>query len=254
MEKLSIMKVGIIIISTMLIFTPIISAQIQSYSFVNNTENKMEIFEREIKPLSIIKHILSSKPTDHSSLLSLFTSTIHTTYEDTEKTSEITFGLYNDIDVDNDNNTGVDGKDIRVQYLLLPYILLEPEIRIGLIYSLSITRIADEIKHSAFSLTAELGDNLMYLGYQTPEKLGNEIPSQISLSSTLYLKLDDNTIGFSFAVSPEYDTSLAQHILLLYARMIDEEVERTFSFTYEPAISSEINIIQTGNEKRQSRF
>ena len=86
MKKISMIKVGIIIVSLMLVFHPLISAQKHDFSSSDFPEKYQENIEKDIRPLSVYKHILSSKSSSETSLLSLFTSTIHTLYEDVEKT------------------------------------------------------------------------------------------------------------------------------------------------------------------------
>jgi hypothetical protein len=47
-------------------------------------------------------------------------------------------------------------------------------------------------------------------------------------------------------MDPEYDTMQGSHPLLLTAQFDDTSVEQEFSFTFEPAISKELTIVQTG--------
>jgi hypothetical protein len=246
MRKESIMRVGILFISLLLMVTPVFSAQMLYISHPMDVTDQQTI-DRDVRPLTICKQLLVSRSSSDSSILSFLTSTIHTSYEDVEKTTEITFGLNNEIDVDNDENTGIDGKDIQVNYVLLPYLTLDPEFCIGLVFSVTIERIADEIKDSPFSLTAELGDNLMHLGYETLGTMNSEIPKKTTISSTLYLSLEDSRVGFSFSMNPEYETTQGQHTLSLHAKIHDEDIQRSFTFTYTPAIDSQITIEQTEN-------
>lgn len=184
---------------------------------------------------------------DASSLLDLFTGIIRTNCAGVEKTSEITFALYNDIDVDNDENTGVNGKDIRVQYLILPYFLPSPDLTIGAMLSVNVDRIGDEIKDKAFSLSVEIADKTLAVGYQSPDQQSNEIPESIQLSTTVFLKLTDNSIGFSFHMNPSYVNNQDGKKITLFGSVEHSAVTHGFSFNFEP--STETDIIITSTKK-----
>lgn len=134
---------------------------------VDNAINKPE----QTHSLNFIKNIIvNSLAFDKQiDLFDLLTSTIHTTCAGLSKTSEITFGLLNILDVDGDENTGINGKDIRVQYYILPWLEIEPELRLGAIFTVNIERIGEEIAGKEFNITASLGNNMFSLGYLSPE-------------------------------------------------------------------------------------
>ena len=73
-----------------------------------------------------------------------------------EKSTEVSFGVLNDIDVDNNPNTGVNGADIRVQYLLLPWIEFDPILAIGGLFTISVERLGEEIKDADFRVAMEV--------------------------------------------------------------------------------------------------
>ena len=62
-------------------------------------------------------------------VIDLLKSEIHTTCNGFEKTSETFFAISNEINVDGNDNTGVNGNDIIIQYLLLPWIDIDPELK-----------------------------------------------------------------------------------------------------------------------------
>jgi len=243
------MNGGLVFLTFALFTTPLLPAlpitDATSKEFHYQVNEEQKYFPEHIQPFALWNRLFSSGKTSDFSLISLFTSTITTRYDDIEKTSEISFGLSNEIDIDNDNDTGVNGKDLRIQYILLPYLYADPDFRIGLIYSITLERIADELPDSPFSVSAELGDNIMNLGIGNSEMQGNDIPRKITFSSTLFLRFPDQTIGFSFSIDPEFDEIQENQVLELFAQFNDGAVDQEFSFTYESAISTEITISQT---------
>jgi len=250
-KKIVLIRFGILFLSLVLVLTPVLSASSANHEIPANQwtyisdNDQISSSPDQISPLKLCKQLFSPDKTTDVSFLSLFTSTIHTRYEDIEKTTEITFSSFNQIDIDNDDTTGINGNDISIQYLLLPYFYTDPDIRIGLMYTMRIERIADELQHAAFSITAELGDNIMRLAVGTPQHAAYDIPRAISFSSTIFLQIPDQTLGFSFSMDPEYDTMQGNNPLELSAQFDDSSVEQEYSFIFEPAISTEITIAQT---------
>jgi hypothetical protein len=182
--------------------------------------------------------------------LNIFTSTITTTCDEVEKTSEIYFGLSNDLDVDNDENTGVDGKDIRVQYLILPYIQTTPEFALGAIFSVSVELLGEEISSKEFSLSASIADNIITLGYESPESSSNRIPNRIQLSSVLFIRPSDKTTGFIVNMNPSYESGQIEKEIILFAGYDDSNVKRFYSFGFQPAAETQITICSTLNPNK----
>jgi hypothetical protein len=201
--------------------------------------------EPEINTRSIMKNMFFGRSDSKDLQLNFFTSTIKTVCDDVEKTSEITFGMMNEIDVDNDPNTGVNGKDIQVQYLVLPIILPSPELTIGAMFSVSVERIGNEIKDDAFSLSAMLADNLVSVGYESPEDASNEIPKRIQLSSMIFIEPLSGTTGFTIAMDPSYESGEQRKQISLFAGFDDSNVKRTYTFGFQPASETQITLRST---------
>ena len=178
-------------------------------------------------------------------ILPFLTSTIHTSCGSVEKTSTITFGLQNDIDVDDNQQTGIDGSDIRVQYFFVPWLTLDPELSIGVILSLRVMRIGDEIKNQPFSLSSSISDGMLTLGYQSPEGDDNQIPEAMQLSAFVFIKPETMTKGVTFFMDPQYETSSTPHDLLLFSTYIQENVSSTYEFLFEPVTEKQITIEST---------
>jgi hypothetical protein len=176
---------------------------------------------------------------------SIFTSQIQTICDDVEKTTEISFAASNQIDVDNNENTGINGKDITVQYLLLPWISFDPKFEIGLIFSVYIERIGQEIKNSEFIINAQIINGDLTVGYKSPSKENNEIPDSIRISTLVYISPQDNNKGLKFYISPEYSTGTSNKELEFISTYQDEESLREYSFTLIPSVETQISIEST---------
>ena len=72
-------------------------------------------------------------------------SKIYTNCNGVEKYTDANFGVFNNIDADDDPNTGDNGIDISIQYLLLPWIEFEPYLAIGFMVTISVERLGEEI-------------------------------------------------------------------------------------------------------------
>ena len=174
----------------------------------------------------------------------LFKSTMYTTCDTVEKTTEIYFLFPNEIDVDNDENTGVNGKDIRVQYYFLPWFVVEPEFMFGAMFTIDIQRIGEEIKDDAFNVSFHLNNDNIILGYTSPEEQGNEIPQEMQMTALLFFNPNDNTKGFEFSLSPSYP-STNDKVLTFYSSIQDESIKRTYAFSFEPVVATTISVTST---------
>lgn len=252
--KKNILFWGVILITFLLISSIQIPAmqkttQKQNLVNINNdcNENNHIVQSNKNEMLdvsSLIKNIFFRK-TDSSSLMDFLTSTVRTKCAETEKTTEITFALFNDIDVDNNENTGINGKDIRIQYLILPYLLPSPDPTIGAQLSVNVERIGDEIKDQSFSLSTNIGENILTVGFNSSEEEHNEIPKSIQLSTTVFLQLTDSTIGFSFYMDPLYESNQEQKKITLFGSAEYGTVTHDYAFGFEPATETEITIRST---------
>ncbi len=202
----------------------------QSFNFRDNIKNIYRGYGKNLKQSGI------------------FTSVIHTTCNDVEKTKEVYFGFFNDIDVDDNENTGINGADIRVQFLILPYILPDPNLIFGLLFTVNIERIGEEIKDKNFKFTMDFGNNNLEMGYWSPSNEGNEIPNSIRISCMLFFNPTEQTNGLKFYVNPEYLTGREGKQIVFYAKHTSEDTEKIFSFDFEPAIETQMTISSTRNQ------
>ncbi|MDG6228691.1 MAG: hypothetical protein QCH96_01845 [Candidatus Thermoplasmatota archaeon] len=179
-------------------------------------------------------------------LYDLLTSTIRTTCSGVEKTSKITFGMINAIDVDGDESTGINGNDIQVQYYLIPHIEIDPAFILGLKFVVNIQRIGEEIKETEFNITATLGNDLVSVGYWAPEKSGNEIPTHIQLSVLLFYNMLDSSKGFTISMEPTYATNIGNKKLVFFNSYTSEDtVQHSHFFSFDPPSKTQMTISST---------
>lgn len=163
---------------------------------------------------------------------------IHTRCAATEKSGKLSLFTLDAIDIDNDNTTGVNRKDIKVQAILFPWIELEPDIALGFIVSLSVQRLGEEIKDKnvSVSLNITIGDIRIQLGYLSSDKPGNEVPESLTATFMPLLHPLQQGIGFRLALIPHYDNAEGNKTITLYARHGRENIERGFSLTFDPVV------------------
>ncbi|RLF40748.1 MAG: hypothetical protein DRN12_04695, partial [Thermoplasmata archaeon] len=155
----------------------------------------------------------------------------------------ISFGTYNDLDVDDDENTGVNGKDIRVQYILLPWFSTENGLSVGLNLVLNIDRLGEEIKNNDFTAYIRL-DNIK-IGFRSPNITGSEMPLKLQLSSIVFLNLLDSTYGFKLLSNPYYTSDINGKTLSFFATYDDSSNKQKYTFSLKPAVSTDITISST---------
>jgi hypothetical protein len=223
---------------------------VKKENMVNEKDDAFYVNDQTLDAKSLLKNLFFGRLKNNEIQLNFFTSTITTNCNQVEKETEITFGMFNDIDVDDNANTGVNGKDIRVQYLILPYFLPSPEFTIGAVFSVSVERIGEEIKDSEFSLSAMIADNLVSVGYESPETFSNEIPKRIQLSSTIFIEPMAGSIGTSFHMNPSYDENQAGKQITLFASFDDTNVKRSYAFGFQPASETQITLRSTPNPNK----
>ena len=177
----------------------------------------------------------------------LFSSIVYTNCNGVEKSTEVIFGMLNDIDVDNNPNTGVNGADIRVQYLLLPWIELDPILAIGGLFTISVERLGEEIKDADFQVAIEvqLNTNLIRIGYHSLQEEGNEIPNRAQVSFLLLFALTERTKGFGIYFDPMYNSGSEGKKIELFAESNDGTKQESFSLMFDPAIQTQFRITST---------
>jgi len=213
-------------------------------AFVENSSQQMGS-EGRLNTVSIIKNIFIKSANGQNQQGGLFTSTIHTECGGIKKSTDITFGAFNDINVDNDEDTGENGNDVRVQYLLLPWIEFEPVITIGFLFTVSIERIGEEIKDRDFNITMEFVDGAINVGFWSPSETGNEIPNSTRISFMFLFNPFEKISGFGFYINPEYSNGAEDKKIVLFADYNDEGMQRSFSFEYDPPIETQITVMST---------
>jgi len=177
----------------------------------------------------------------------LLSSTIYTNCNGVEKSTEVSFGVLNDIDVDNNPNTGVNGADIRVQYLLLPWMEFDPTLAIGGLFTISVERLGEEIKYADFRVAMEVKSdtNTERIGYHSLKEEGNEIPNMARVSFILLFALTERTKGFGIYFDPTYNSGNEGKKIELFAESDNVTIQRSFSMVFDPAIDTQFQIMST---------
>jgi len=181
----------------------------------------------------------------------MFDAYIYTKCGDVEKNTSIIYGLLSPIDVDDNSNTGENGKDIKVRFLILPHISQK---NFGWILSFSIVmdieRLGDEIKDKDFEIYTnfhlsledyDYGDHEFRIGYSSPE--GKELPRDERLSLTIYpyLMYDKNP-DFILQNTPVFDGKESDvDIIARYSGSFGGNTfDHNVVISCQPAISSTI--------------
>jgi len=243
MNKYNTKKLGsfvIIILLLTTIFSTVAISTIQNDDINIQKHERKNSFIDAIIPKRRGKTIVDQIP--------FLESTITTNCGTIEKTYQITFGQFNELDVDNNENTGMNGKDIRIQYLILPWLETQTSIQIGLRFLLTIERIGDEIKSHSFTLSSNMFDGMMHLGYQSPKTNQNEIPSFLQLSSFIFFKPETGTSGISFEMNPQYDSSNQDHKLTFFTTYQNGAITQSYEFMFEPVSNKQITIESTKSQ------
>jgi len=257
MKKKNILKSSFVILTIVLLMGTTLSlGTVTSKSIFSNDKEKAFvddpstkiISENRFNAVSFIKNIFSKSSNGKNQQIGLFTSTIHTECGGIKKSTDVTFGSFNDINVDNDDNTGEDGNDVRVQYLLLPWIEFEPLITLGIIFTVSIERIGEEIRERDFNITMEIGDGNINIGFWSPSETGNEIPDSTRISFMFLFNPFEKISGFGFFINPEYSTGAEDKKIVLFTDYTDEDMQQSFSFEYDPPIETQITVMSTRNQ------
>jgi hypothetical protein len=245
---------AVILVSILLISSFTMSVYASQAAHNKNTLYSNKVVEQKTRP-STEEH--SSKNTMRNlftlttpiDLSDLLTSTIQTSCSGLEKSSDIVFGITNDLDVDGDETNGINGKDIRVQYYILPWLEIDTDPLIGLEFSINIQRIGEEIKSNDFNLTATLGKDILSVGYWSPQAIGNEIPTNIQLSLRIFLNIADGSKGVTVSMTPTYSSDIQNKKLVFFSsyHLEDENTQHNNYFTFDPPTKTDITITSTRN-------
>jgi hypothetical protein len=199
----------------------------------------------------ILTHLLQYryKTVSQENLLptGLLSSIVSTNCDGVEKSTEVAFGIMNNIDVDNNPNTGVNGADIQVQYLLLPWMEFDPVLAVGGLFTISVERLGEEIKDADFQVAMEVkfDTNTIRIGYHSLKEEGNEIPDITQVSFILLFALTEKTKGFGIYFDPTYNSGNQGKNIELFAESNDGTTQQSISMTFNPAIDIQFKLMST---------
>lgn len=172
--------------------------------------------------------------------LGFFSATLHTECDGVNVSRELKWNVYEPVNVDNDSGTGVNGMDVEVKYIVFPWVEFEPEFAVGMIFTLSVNTIGEEVKDKNLTvyLDVTIGGSRIELGYQSPNETGNEAPDSVTVTfMPLYYPREG--VGFRLALLPNYVDDVENKTLVLFADYHREEVERRFSVRFDPAVEAQ---------------
>jgi len=134
---------GVWLVVALLFIVTMVPSVLSATSITINTDDNKIISDnsfpsKNLRNNNFFSQLFKNRLQQNLPPLGLFSSVIYTNCNGVEKSTEVIFGMLNDIDVDNNPNTGVDGADIRVQYILLPWIELDPILAIGGLFTISV--------------------------------------------------------------------------------------------------------------------
>jgi hypothetical protein len=218
---------------------------IENKKIKENEKNLKENFLENLKNTKYAENVLADKNILSAKKTSIFSTVVKTECENVEKTQEVFFGFKNKIDVDNNPDTGVNGKDIQVQYLLMPWFDFNEGIGFGLIFSLNVERIGEEVKTKNLSVTMETGWKEVSFGFWSPQKSGNTIPDSVSLSFGLMFYLTGSKHGFSINLNPSYSDGSEGKEIVLFSDHKTDNKRRIYSLHFDPAVETQVDVFST---------
>ena len=248
-KSIFVLITGIILVCAIL--TPAVVGKPSFYSDkIEKTPIKSKTTILKNNPIisQIIRNIFGRILSNNHKFLSrgILDSYLHTNCDGVEKTTVITFSGTIYIDVDNDPNTGNgNGEDIQVQFFFYPWIEISSDIGIGLVFSLEITRLGDEIKNSDFSISLEVGNNNVILGYSSPNESGNEVPYSTTVNLKIFFYLLQRTRGFNLYIEPFYVSGNENKKIQLFSEINSDTIERSISVGFNPPIETDISLVST---------
>ena len=170
---------------------------------------------------------------------------IYTNFEGNEKYTSILESIIDGIDVDNNPETGSNGKDIKIEFLIFPFPdLMDGEWVLFLSSFLRVVRLGEEIKYGDFQMYLELSFTLnsqhtIRIGYSSPKN--EEIPKELNeiITITPYIYYDKQP-EFYVDMAPIFDDGV--HNLSILAEYINQGSQRV-TIDYIPAVDTEIHLI-----------
>jgi len=94
----------------------------------------------------------------------------------------------------------------------------------------------------------EIGQREIEIGYWSPKEAENEIPDFTRVVFMLLFGLYESTFGFTFALIPEYKSGNTGKKIELFSEYNYEDIRRSFSFEFDPAIETQIRTRSTRSE------
>jgi len=248
MNKKKVVKKNIFVMLVVTLFliatlTPQILGK--SHTIQNEKDNNETSVKNNIRSISLFQRLLGRFAKKSPISFGILTGILNTNCNGVEKSTDVFFYQFKEIDVDDNPETGVNGNDIRVQYLLAPWFEFDTDIGLGIAFIIKIDRIGDEIKENDFSATFEILDNEINLGFNSKSEPGNEIPDSTEITFSIYFYFFAQTRGFEISINPQYEGGNEGKKIDLFAAYNSEDEEREISIQFNPAIQIKTGFLTT---------
>jgi len=170
---------------------------------------------------------------------------IYTNFEGNEKYTPLLESIIDGIDVDSNPETGSNGKDIKIEFLLVPFPdLMDGEWILFLTSFLQVVRLGEEIKYGDFHMYLEFSfilnsQHTIRIGYFSSKN--EEIPKEINeiITITPYIFYDRQP-EFYIDMFPLFDNGV--HNLSILAEYRNQGSHHV-TIDYIPALDTEIHLI-----------
>jgi len=177
---------------------------------------------------------------------------IYTNFEGNEKYTSILESIIEGIDVDSNPGTGLNGKDIKIEFLLFPFPdLMDGEYILFLTSFLHVVRLGEEIKYGDFQIYLEFSFTLnsqhtIRIGYSSSKN--EEIPKELNeiITITPYIFYDRQP-EFHVDMAPLFDDGA--HNLSILAEYIHQGLHQV-TIDYIPAVDTKIHLIPHEDQGR----
>lgn len=167
---------------------------------------------------------------------------IYTNFNGIEKISPLLQSIIKGIDIDNNPLTGINGKDIRVSIIILPYIQpINGKWALAISFALKIIKLGDDIKNGKLEVyfAGNFEEFNFKFGYYSKEEVPKEVREVITiLPYILYKNRPEIYIGFEPVFENGYQN----------LSMILEFENNKFLINYYPAIPTTIKISKKENK------
>jgi len=183
---------------------------------------------------------------DQGEPMGILYSTVYVNLGGIQTESEVFFGTPEDIDADNDPNTGMNGADIRVTYYFLPYIDSTDGFEIGLNFILNIAQLGSENEDKELTVNTQILGGMIKMGYYCTDEGTNLIPNFARLDFNINFRILELTRSYSTTLSTNYSPGSAEDkTIQIFGEFHGDSKDRYLTFDLNPVIETTLKIQKT---------